>query len=147
MRYLIIAILFISCNPLQKAMKQKEMIDAAIAQYVLDNPMPIDSVFIKGDEVVIYKDSVTRQVILDSLFSVDTIKITRYLDREVTRVDTLIRTVLNDSQVRGLMQRNNTLVGQLEAIRGDKKALIKFLVVISAIALISSVIVLKNLLS
>lgn len=147
MRYLIIAILFISCNPLQKAMKQKEMIDAAIAQYVLDNPMPIDSVFIKGDEVVIYKDSVTRQVILDSLFYIDTVKITRYLDREVTRVDTLIRTVLNDSQVRGLMQRNNTLVGQLEAIRGDKKALIKFLVVVSIIALISSVIVLKNLLS
>lgn len=147
MRYLIIAILFISCNPLQKAMKQKEMIDAAIAQYVLDNPMPIDSVFIKGDEVVIYKDSVTRQVILDSLFSIDTVKITRYLDREITRVDTLIRTVLNDSQVRGLMQRNNTLVGQLEAIRGDKKALIKFLVVVSIIALISSVIVLKNLLS
>jgi hypothetical protein len=147
MRYLIIAILFISCNPLQKAMKQKEMIDAAIAQYVLDNPMPIDSVFIKGDEVVVYKDSIIRQVILDSLFSVDTIKITRYLDREVTRVDTLIRTVLNDSQVRGLMQRNNTLVGQLEAIRGDKKALIKFLVVVSIIALISSVIVLKNLLS
>lgn len=147
MRYLIIAILFISCNTLQKAMKQKEMIDAAIAQYVLDNPMPIDSVFIKGDEVVIYKDSVTRQVILDSLFSIDTVKITRYLDREITRVDTLIRTVLNDSQVRGLMQRNNTLVGQLEAIRGDKRALIKFLVVVSIIALISSVIVLKNLLS
>ena len=123
------------------------MIDAAIAQYVLDNPMPIDSVFIKGDEVVIYKDSVIRQVILDSLFSVDTIKITRYLDREITRVDTLIRTVLNDSQVRGLMQRNNTLVGQLEAIRDDKKALIKFLVVVSIIALISSVIVLKKLLS
>ena len=105
MRYLPL-LLLLSCNPVKRAMKQKEVIDQAVADYVLNNPIPFSVILVKGDTVVLKDTTWLPYLVWDTLVRNDTVYLTKVktqVVREVVRVtDTLIRVQNNQEALNNL---------------------------------------------
>jgi hypothetical protein len=137
-RVLVFALLvFAGCNPVKRAMKQKQIIDDAISVWVLDNPMPLDSVFIEGDTIV-RRDTFDHQIFIIDTVTIDNIRTlyrTQYktITAYVTRTDTIIRTVNNSAAITRLMGQNAKLTGMVESKEKEKKKLTWLVVGLSAL--------------
>lgn len=132
----LIAIVFTSCDPVKRALQKKEDIDSAIAQWVLENPMPIDSVYLTGDEVIIYRDTTITEVVHDTLRQTDIIRQTKFVDRQVTRTDTIVKTVVNDALIRDMLNVNNKMQGDIDRLHKDRKGLIQALSILGGLFII-----------
>ena len=130
-----------SCDPVKRALQKKAEIDAAIAQWVLDNPMPVDSVYITGDEVIVYRDTTLREVIYDTLLQKEIVRLTKYVDRQVTRTDTIVRTIVNDALIKDMLEVNNKMQGDVDRLKKDRKGLISAVSVLGGLFLILLVVI------
>lgn len=135
-KVLLLSFALTSCDPVKRALRKKAEIDNAIAQWVLDNPMPIDSVYLTGDEVIIYRDTTITEVVHDTLRKTDIIRQTKYVDRTITRTDTIVRTVVNDVLIRDMLDANNKMQGDVDRLTKDRKGLISALTVLGGLFLI-----------
>lgn len=135
-KVILTAFILASCNPVKKALRKKAEIDAAIAQWVLDNPLPIDSVYITGDEVIVYRDTTIKETVYDTLRQEEIIRLTKFIDRHITRTDTIVKTVVNDVLVRDMLNVNNKMQGQIDSLQNDRKGLIQALTILGGLFLI-----------
>lgn len=135
-KVLLLSFALVSCDPVKRALQKKAEIDNAIAQWVLDNPMPIDSVYLTGDEVIVYRDTTITEVVHDTLRNTDIIRQTKYVDRTITRTDTIVRTVVNDVLIRDMLDANNKMQGDVDRLTKDRKGLISALIVLGGLFLI-----------
>lgn len=133
---IVVAFVLASCNPVKKALRKKAEIDAAIAQWVLDNPLPIDSVYITGDEVIIYRDTTIKETSYDTLREKEIVRLTKFVDRHITRTDTIVKTVVNDVLVRDMLNVNNKMQGDIDRLQNDRKGLIQALSILGGLFLI-----------
>ncbi len=131
-----IVLLMISCNPVKRALQKKAEIDIAIAKWVLDNPTPIDSVYITGDEVIIYRDTTIYDTAYSSVTKKETVRVTKFVDRQLTRTDTIVKTVVNDALIRDMLNVNNNMQGQLDRLQKDRKSLITALSILGSLFLV-----------
>lgn len=125
-----------SCDPVKRALQKKAEIDSAIAQWVLDNPLPVDSVYLQGDEVIVYRDTTLRETIYDTLLQKEIVRLTKFVDRQVTRTDTIVRTVVNDAMIRDMLELNNKMQGDVDRLKKDRKDLFSALTVLGVLFLI-----------
>lgn len=144
-KVILTAFILASCNPVKKALRKKAEIDAAIAQWVLDNPMPIDSVYITGDEVIVYRDTTIKETVYDTLRQKEIIRLTKFIDRHITRTDTIVKTVVNDVLVRDMLNVNNKMQGQIDSLEKDRKGLIQALTILGGLFLILLLVMAYNL--
>ena len=126
-----------ACDPVKRALKKKQVIDDAIAQWVLENPMPLDSVFIEGDTIT-KVDTFDHQIFIIDTVTIDNIRTlyrTQYktITAYVTRTDTIIRTVDNTEAVGMLTGQNAKLTGIIESKEKEKKKLFWWVVILSII--------------
>lgn len=115
----------LSCNPVKKALQRKEEIDAAIAEWVLNNPPPMDTLYVPGDTIT-RVDTLTEVVIeIDTVNTNDTIRITqtkwREVRYEVKVVDTIKVEFVDDRAERVLKTENDRLEGRIEEMRKEAK--------------------------
>lgn len=125
--FLLVVVIVAGCNPVKRALKQKQTIDDAIATWVLENPMPLDSVFIAGDTVT-RVDTFDHQIFIIDTVTIDNIRTlyrTQYktITAYVTRTDTIIRTVNNTEALGVLSGQNAKLTGMVESKEKEKKKL------------------------
>lgn len=144
-KVILTAFILASCNPVKKALRKKAEIDAAIAQWVLDNPLPIDSVYITGDEVIIYRDTTIKETVYDTLRQEEIVRLTKFIDRHITRTDTIVKTVVNDVLVRDMLNVNNKMQGQIDSLQKDRKGLIQALTILGGLFLILLLVMAYNL--
>ena len=144
-KVILTAFILASCNPVKKALRKKAEIDAAIAQWVLDNPMPIDSVYITGDEVIVYRDTTIKETVYDTLRQKEIVRLTKFIDRHITRTDTIVKTVVNDVLVRDMLNVNNKMQGQIDSLEKDRKGLIQALTILGGLFLILLLVMAYNL--
>lgn len=144
-KVILTAFILASCNPVKKALRKKAEIDAAIAQWVLDNPMPIDSVYITGDEVIVYRDTTIKETVYDTLRQKEIVRLTKFIDRHITRTDTIVKTVVNDVLIRDMLNVNNKMQGQIDSLEKDRKGLIQALTIIGGLFLILLLVMAYNL--
>lgn len=144
-KVILTAFILASCNPVKKALRKKAEIDAAIAQWVLDNPMPIDSVYITGDEVIVYRDTTIKETVYDTLKQKEIVRLTKFIDRHITRTDTIVKTVVNDVIVRDMLNVNNRMQGQIDSLQKDRKGLIQALTILGGLFLILLLVMAYNL--
>ena len=135
-KVLLLSFALVSCDPVKRALQKKAEIDNAIAQWVLDNPMPIDSVYLTGDEVIIYRDTTITEVVHDTSRNTDIIRQTKYVDRTITRTDTIVRTVVNDVLIRDMLDANNKMQGDVDRLKKDRNGLISALTILGGLFLI-----------
>ena len=139
---LLAIVLLCSCDPVKRSLRKKAEIDAAIAQWVLDNPRPSDTVYLPGVERVRYDTIVNENIYVDTIRIKDTIYIrkTRWQDiiKTVQVTDTMYQ-VLSDhgaaQHLRSVLDQKNA---ELSVKAAANKSLIWAIVVLS-LCLISMV--------
>ena len=87
-------VLLWSCDPVKRSLRKKAEIDAAIAQWVLDNPRPSDTMYLPGVERVRYDTIVNENIYIDTIRIKDTVYIrkTRWQDiiKTIQVTDTIV---------------------------------------------------------
>jgi hypothetical protein len=133
--------LLIGCNPVKRAMKRKAEIDKAIAEYVLENPVPYSEIVKPGDTILLTDTMYLPLVLLDTLRVKDTIKITMERWKQITntllKTDTLIRVENNEKAIRQLMNRQASLDMQLAAANKKSETLLWWLIAMIVAVIVS----------
>lgn len=110
MRYLPLLLLLLSCNPVKRAMKQKEVIDQAVADYVLNNPVPFSELLVKGDTVVVRDTTWLPYLVWDTIVEKDTVRVVQVKTKVVREVQTVRDTIIR-------VQNNQEALNNLNAAR------------------------------
>ena len=136
--FLLVMVIVAGCNPVKRALKQKQTIDDAISVWVLENPMPLDSVFIEGDTIT-RVDTFDHQIFIIDTMVVDnvvTVYKTQYktITAYVNRTDTIIRTVNNTEALGMLTGQNAKLTGMVESKEKEKRKLFWGVIILSLIS-------------
>lgn len=146
MRYISIIAIFglFSCDIVQKSLRKKEAIDAAIANYVARNPPKRDTVYKEGAERVRYDTIVNENIYVDTIRIRDTafIRKVKYQDiiKTVMKTDTMYQVIVDDKDVSWLRQNLDRTLGQLDAKSRTARNLL-WAVILLGIALIASLLI------
>jgi hypothetical protein len=132
---LLALVLLCSCDPVKRSLRKKAEIDAAISQWVMDNPRPSDTVYLPGVERVRYDTIVNENIYVDTIRIKDTIYIrkTRWQDiiKTIQVTDTMYQ-VLSDhgaaQHLRSVLEQKNA---ELSVKASANKSLIWAIVVLS----------------
>lgn len=112
-----ISIAALSCNPAQRALDQKRIIDEAIAKWVLENPVPYSEILVPGDTIRVADTAWLPYLVWDTLVEKDTVRIVQIRYRTITESqtirDTVIKTVNNTEAIIRLSDEKNLLQGKL----------------------------------
>jgi predicted small secreted protein len=138
MRYLTIIAIFglFACNTVQKSLKKKEAIDAAIADYVARNPPRSDTVYLPGVERIRYDTIVNENIYVDTIRVQDTVYIrkVRYQDivKTIMKTDTMFQVLVDDAGALMLRKQLDRQTGELDAKKRNSKALLIAVILLSA---------------
>ena len=141
-------LLLFACNPAKKAIKQKAIIDKAIAEHILNNPVPYTELLVPGDTTIIRDTSWVPYVLFDTLYVNDTVKITIEKWREITqtllKTDTFIRTVSNEQAVRALMEDRAKVQQRLDSAEQRAKNYLWWMIALAVAVVVSVLALLKR---
>ncbi len=138
MRYITIIAIFglFACNTVQKSLKKKEAIDAAIADYVARNPPRSDTVYLQGVERIRYDTIVNENIYVDTIRVQDTVYIrkVRYQDivKSIMKTDTMYRVLVDDAGALLLKRQLDRQTGELDAKKRNSKGLLVAVIILSA---------------
>jgi len=142
------SMLAIYCNPAKRALDQKRLIDEAIAQWVLENPIPMSETIVPGDTTFVRDTSWLPYLVWDTLMEHDTVRVVQIRYRTVREVvkttDTLIRTVNNTEAIIRLSDEKNFLQGRLSASENTQKKQSMWLLLLTLLSLLLLVILIKR---
>jgi len=90
---MLFVLLLVGCDPVKRAMKRKAKVDRIIADYLVDNPIKSDTVYMPGATIVRHDTIVNENIYVDTIRLNDTLRIhsTQWRDivREVNVTDTI----------------------------------------------------------
>ncbi len=138
MRYISIIAIFglFACNTVQKSLKKKEAIDAAIADYVARNPPKSDTLYLPGVERIRYDTIVNENIYVDTIRVQDTVYIrkVRYQDivKTIMKTDTMYRVLVDDAGALLLKRQLDRTSGELDAKKRNSKGLLVAVIILSA---------------
>lgn len=128
-------VLLWSCDPVKRSLRKKAEIDAAIAQWVLANPAPVDTLYLPGVERVRYDTIVNENIYVDTIRVKDTIYIrkTRWHDiiKTIQVTDTMYQVVSDHGTAQLLRSQLDQKTGELEGKKTANKSLVWAIVVLS----------------
>jgi hypothetical protein len=128
-------VLLWSCDPVKRSLRKKAEIDAAIAQWVLDNPAPVDTLYLPGVERVRYDTIVNENIYVDTIRVKDTIYIrkTRWHDiiKTIQVTDTMYQVVSDHGAAQLLRSQLDQKTGELESKKIANKSMVWAIVVLS----------------
>lgn len=140
--------LLTACNPAKRALQQKAIIDKAIAEHVLNNPVPFTELLVPGDTTIIRDTSWVPYVLFDTLYINDTVKITidrwRDIFNTIIKTDTFIRTVNNEAAIRRLMDDRAAMQQRLDASEQKAKNYLWWLIALAVAVVVSVLALLKR---
>jgi hypothetical protein len=141
-------LLLLACNPAKRAVQQKAIIDKAIAEHILNNPIPYTELLVPGDTTIIRDTSWVPYVLFDTLYLNDTVKITIEKWREITqtllKTDTFIRTVSNDQALRALMEDRAKVQQRLDSAEQKAKNYLWWLIALAVAVVVSILALIKR---
>ena len=138
MRYLAIIVLLglWSCDPVKRSLQKKEVIDAAIADYVARNPPKSDTVYFPGVERIRYDTIVNENIYVDTIRVQDTVYIrkVRYHDivKTIMKTDTMFQVLVDDAGALLLKRQLDRTSGELDAKSRNAKGLLVAVIILSA---------------
>ena len=138
MRYWSIIAIFglFSCDTVQKSLRKKEAIDAAIADYVARNPPKSDTVYLPGVERVRYDTIVNENIYVDTIRVRDTVYIRKVMYQDiiktVMKTDTMYRVLVDDAGAILLKRQLDRTSGELDAKKRNSKGLLVAVIILSA---------------
>jgi hypothetical protein len=145
---IVLLLLLTACNPAKRAVQQKAIIDKAIAEHILNNPIPYTELLVPGDTTIIRDTSWVPYVLFDTLYLNDTVKITidrwRDIFNTIIKTDTFIRTVNNEAAIRRLMDDRASMQQRLDASEEKAKNYLWWLIALAVAVVVSVLALLKR---
>lgn len=126
-----------SCDPVKRAIKRQEKVDAIIADYLSRNPPRGDTLYISGDTVYHTDTIVNENIYIDTVKVNDTIYVhqTRWRDiiQTVRVVDTIIHRINLDHTNKAISKENAVLKDKLDSVVAKKNQFLIALIIVSSL--------------
>jgi hypothetical protein len=114
------------CDPIKRAMRRQQRLDAAVSEYLRRNPPRVDTMYLPGDTIYHTDTIVNENIYVDTVRLNDTVYITKvnwreYLTTAYVR-DTIIRKVSDCAEYSHLRDQNIVLQDRYESERKRSKS-------------------------
>jgi len=134
MRYLLISLLFLSCNPVKQVLRDKEKLDK-VAEYVVSNGYCANDTIIqsKSDTLITY-DTIYEKGsdIIRNILKTDTLRIplTKTLVKTIRITDTIQKIVVDNARIRLLEAKLAVQTEKTEKYKAKAKSRLNWLLLL-----------------
>ena len=140
---LLCVLMLSGCDPLKRAMRRQQRLDAAVSDYLRRNPPRVDTMYLPGNTIYHTDTIVNENIYVDTVQLNDTVYITKvnwreYLTTAYVR-DTIIRKVSDCAEYSHLRDQNIILQDRYDIERKRAKSYMWALYVLAAVIVCSIV--------
>jgi len=134
MRYLLISLLFLSCNPVKQVLRDKEKLDK-VAEYVVSNGYCANDTIIqsKSDTLITY-DTIYEKGsdIIRNILKTDTLRVplTKTLVKTIRITDTIQKVVVDNARIRLLEAKLAVQTEKTEEYKAKAKSRLNWLLLL-----------------
>lgn len=134
MKYLLISLLFLSCNPVKLVLRDKEKLDK-VAEYVVSNGYCANDTIIqsKSDTLITYDTIYEKGLnIVTNILKTDTLRVplTKTLVKTIRITDTIQKVVVDNARIRLLEAKLAVQTEKTEEYRAKAKSRLNWLLLI-----------------
>jgi len=133
MKYLLISIFLLSCNPVKQVLRDKEKLDK-IAEYVISSGMCANDTIIqsKSDTLITYDTIYEKNDIIRNILKTDTLRLsfTKTLVKTIRITDTIQKVVVDNARIRLLEAKLAIQTEKVEEYKAKAKSRLNWLVLL-----------------
>ena len=133
MKYLLISIFLLSCNPVKQVLQDKEKLDK-VAEYVVSNGYCANDTIIqsKSDTLITYDTIYEKNDIIRNILKTDTLRLsfTKTLVKTIRITDTIQKVVVDNARIRLLEAKLVIQTEKVEEYKAKAKSRLNWLVLV-----------------
>jgi hypothetical protein len=134
MRYLLISLLLLSCNPVKQVLRDKEKLDK-VAEYVIENGMCANDTIIqsKSDTLITYDTIYEKGAdIIKNILKTDTLRVpfTKTLVKTIRITDTIQKVVVDNARINQLEAKLAIQTEKAEEYKAKAKSRLNWLLLL-----------------
>ena len=133
MKYLLISIFLLSCNPVKQVLRDKEKLDK-LAEYVIENGYCANDTIIqsKSDTLITYDTIYEKNDIIRNILKTDTLRLsfTKTLVKTIRITDTIQKVVVDNARIRLLEAKLAIQTEKVEEYKAKAKSRLNWLVLL-----------------
>jgi hypothetical protein len=133
MKYLLISLFLLSCNPVKQVLRDKEKLDK-VAKYVIENGYCANDTIIqsKSDTLITYDTIYEKNDIIKSILKTDTLRVpfTKTLVKTIRITDTIQKVVVDNARINQLEAKLAIQTEKVEEYKAKAKSHLNWLVLL-----------------
>lgn len=134
MKYLLISLFFLSCNPVKQVLRDKEKLDK-VAEYVIENGYCANDTIIqsKSDTLITYDTIYEKGAdIIKSILKTDTLRVpfTKTLVKTIRITDTIQKVVVDNARINQLEAKLAIQTEKVEEYKAKAKSRLNWLLLL-----------------
>ena len=133
MKYLLISIFLLSCNPVKQVLRDKEKLDK-VAEYVIENGYCANDTIIqsKSDTLITYDTIYEKNDIIRNILKTDTLRLsfTKTLVKTIRITDTIQKVVVDNARIKLLEAKLAIQTEKVEEYKAKAKSRLNWLVLL-----------------
>ena len=133
MKYLLISIFLLSCNPVKQVLRDKEKLDK-VAEYVIENGYCANDTIIqsKSDTLITYDTIYEKNDIIRNILKTDTLRLsfTKTLVKTIRITDTIQKVVVDNARIRLLEAKLAIQTEKVEEYKAKAKSRLNWLLLL-----------------
>ena len=133
MKYLLISLFLLSCNPVKQVLRDKEKLDK-VAKYVIENGYCANDTIIqsKSDTLITYDTIYEKNDIIKSILKTDTLRVpfTKTLVKTIRITDTIQKVVIDNARINKLEAKLALQTEKTEEYKAKANSRLKWLVLL-----------------
>ena len=133
MKYLLISIFLLSCNPVKQVLRDKEKLDK-VAEYVIENGYCANDTTIqsKSDTLITYDTIYEKNDIIRNILKTDTLRLsfTKTLVKTIRITDTIQKVVVDNARIKLLEAKLAIQTEKVEEYKAKAKSRLNWLLLL-----------------
>ena len=133
MKYLLISLFLLSCNPVKQVLRDKEKLDK-VAKYVIENGYCANDTIIqsKSDTLITYDTIYEKNDIIRNILKTDTLRLsfTKTLVKTIRITDTIQKVVVDNARINQLEAKLAIQTEKVEEYKAKAKSRLNWLVLL-----------------
>ena len=133
MKYLLISLFLLSCNPVKQVLRDKEKLDK-VAKYVIENGYCANDTIIqsKSDTLITYDTIYEKNDIIRNILKTDTLRLsfTKTLVKTIRITDTIQKVVVDNARINQLEAKLAIQTEKVEEYKAKAKSHLNWLVLL-----------------
>ena len=133
MKYLLISIFLLSCNPVKQVLRDKEKLDK-VAEYVIENGYCANDTIIqsKSDTLITYDTIYEKNDIIRNILKTDTLRLsfTKTLVKTIRITDTIQKVVVDNARIKLLEAKLAIQTEKVEEYKAKAKSRLNWLLLL-----------------